>query len=205
MKIKEDFLCPKCKTKNRIKIFTEVSGDNIKKVIDKSIFLNECKNCHEKISVEYPLTVTGSNYTIYFTPGENKDVDNHPSTINRVCDTFDDLKEKILILEDELDDIVVEELKNQIKKNLPNLDIEDLDSLERVRYNSKDQINLNFSLVGIKKMVGISTLEYQDLKKHIKIKKIDKSVLIDEYTYKKYIRMCRYEIASKKRFRFFKW
>ena len=41
--------------------------------------------------------------------------------------------------------------------------------------------------------------------KKIKIKKIDKSVLIDEYTYKNYIRRGNYEITNKKRFSFFKW
>lgn len=205
MKIKEDYICPKCQHKNRIKLFSEVTGDNISKIIDKSIFVHTCKNCGERISVEYPLTVVKENYKIHFTPNDNSDLPMCDAPINRVCDTYADLKEKILILEDNLDDIVIEELKTQIKKNLGDLDIKDLGSLETIRYNSKDNINLNFSLVGIGKLVGVSIGEYQNLKNSIKKKRINKSVLIDEYTYKKYIRRCSYEIASKKRFRFFKW
>lgn len=205
MKIKEDFVCPKCKHKNRMKLYTEISGTEIKKIIDKEIFLQECKKCHEKVMTEYPLTVKGEYYTIYFTPSSNEPIDEAPSSINRICDTFADLKEKVLILEDELNDIVVEELKNQIKKNLSNLDIDNIDSLDRIRYNSKDSSYLNFSLVGVGALVGISIGEYQELLRKVHIKKIKKSVLIDEYTYKKYMRKCRYEIAGKKRISFFKW
>lgn len=205
MKIKEEYICPKCKHKNRIKIYEIVEKDNIKKIIDRSLFYYECKKCHEKVSIEYPLKVRGYNYQIYYTPGKNDDIDEHNFLINRVCDTYSDLKEKVLILEDKLNDIVIEELKNQIKKKLGYLDISDIESLETIRYNSKDESNLNFSLVGIGKLVGISITEYRNLEDGIKIKKIKKSVLIDEYTYKKYIRRCTYEIASKKRISFFKW
>ena len=53
---KEDFSCPKCRHKNRVKIIETVEKDKIAKVIDKSIFKQECKKCHEIISVEYPPT-----------------------------------------------------------------------------------------------------------------------------------------------------
>lgn len=206
MKIKEDFICPKCKHKNRMKLYSTVTGDDIKKVIDKSIFLTECKNCHERISTLYPLEVQGSNYMIYFTPSKNDEIDDTPSKFNRVCDTYADLKEKILIFEDHLNDIVIEELKSQIKSNLliSNLEL-DLSKLEEIRYNSSDLSYLNFSLIGIGELVGISLSEYQNLERGIKMKKIKKSVLIDEYTYKKYIRTCHYEINGKKRIGFFKW
>ena len=35
---KEDFSCPKCRHKNRVKIIETVEKDKIAKVIDKSIF-----------------------------------------------------------------------------------------------------------------------------------------------------------------------
>lgn len=205
MPIKEDYICPKCKQKNRIKIYTKVTEGDIKKIIDKSIFKHECKKCHEIISVEYPLTVEGEKYTIYFTPGQNNSIDECPSNINRVCDTYADLKEKILILEANLNDIVIEALKSQIKNKLPELKISDLDNLERLRYNSFDPSYISFSLVGIDKLVGISVNEYYALEDNLKIKKIKKSVLIDEYTYKNYIRGGSYEINGKKRIHFFKW
>lgn len=205
MRIKEDFICPKCKHKNRIKLYSELKDDSIKKVVDKSIFLNECKNCHEKVSVEYPLTIIGTNYTIYFTPGVNTPVDSCTSDVNRICDTYEDLKEKVLILEDNLNDIVIEVLKNQIRNKLDSLKIDNIDDLDRIRYNSKDASYLNFSLVGVGKLIGIGVEEYQNLLKNIKIKKIKKSVLIDEYTYKKYIRGGTHEVANKKRSSFFKW
>ena len=201
---KEDFSCPKCRHKNRVKIIETVEKDKIAKVIDKSIFKQECKKCHEIISVEYPLKVQGNEYLIYYTPGKNLALEKNTSKINRVCDTFEDLKEKILILEDDLNDIIIEVVKDEIKNNLDQLDIKNIDDLERIRYNSKNEKYLNFSLVGIGKLVGFEIIKYQNLVKKIKIKKIDKSVLIDEYTYKNYIRRGNYEITNKKRFSFFK-
>ena len=202
---KEDFSCPKCRHNNRVKIIETVEKDKIAKVIDKSIFKQECKKCHEIISVEYPLKVQGNEYLIYYTPGKNLALEKNTSKINRVCDTFEDLKEKILILEDDLNDIIIEVVKDEIKNNLDQLDIKNIADLERIRYNSKNEKYLNFSLVGIGKLVGFEIIKYQNLVKKIKIKKIDKSVLIDEYTYKNYIRRGNYEITNKKRFSFFKW
>lgn len=205
MKIKEDYICPKCKTKNRIKIYSSVSREEIKKVIDKSIFTHECKKCQEKVSVEYPLKVIGNNYTIFYTPSQNETINDCPSQINRVCDTYADLKEKILILEDNLNDILIEEIKNQIKNNLDILDIKKSGDIERIRYNSRDESNIYFSLVGINQLVGISISHYQNMESKITLKKINKSILIDEYTYKNYIRRGHYEITGKKRISFFKW
>ena len=205
MQIKEEYICPKCKHKNRIKIYSSIEGDKIKKIVDKSIFTHECKNCQEKVKVEYPLTIKGDNYTIFFTPSKNENIDDAPSSINRVCDTYADLKEKVLILEDHLNDILIEEIKNQIKINLVNLDIKNIDDLERIRYNGSDESNLNFSLIGVGKLVGISISIYKNMKRKMKLKKINKSVLIDEYTYKNYLRRGHYEITSQKRISFFKW
>ena len=202
---KEDFSCPKCQHKNRVKIIEIVEKDKITKVIDKSIFKQECKKCHEIISVEYPLKVQGNDYLIYYTPGKNLALEKSASKINRVCDTYEDLKEKILILEDDLNDIIIEVVKNEIKNSLEHLDIKNIADLERIRYNSKNENYLNFSLVGIGKLVGFEITKYQKLEKKIKIKKIDKSVLIDEYTYKNYIRRGNYEISNIKSFSFFKW
>lgn len=200
----ESYLCPKCKHKNKIKIYDVLENDKIKKIIDKSIFSHECKKCHERVVVEYPLNVKGKNYFIFYTPSKNADIDKCEMKINRVCDTFADLKEKILILEDGLDDIIIEVVKEEIRNNLSSLGLDNLDDLERIRYNSKDSIYLNFSLTGMQKLVGYKIEDYLRILKKIKVKKIKKSVLIDEYTYKNYIKRGNYEVRNKKRVGFFK-
>lgn len=187
MKAKEEFLCPKCKHKNRIKIKDVVTAkEDIMAITTKKFFYHECKKCNEAVFIEYPLKVIGSNYIIYYTPGENKDVLDNTLPIVRVCDTYDDLKEKIFILEDNLNDIVIEFLKDYIKHAL---DDKYQKKLERVRYNSKDENNLYFSLLGLDSLTEISLENYENIKKELKVKKIKKGVLIDEYTYSNFYKM----------------
>lgn len=186
MTIKEDFICPKCKQKNRIKLTKEVNAEQIEKIISRSIFRHACKKCGEKIDVEYPLKVIGANYLVYFTPGSNEEINDNSKSILRVCDTYDDLKEKIFILEDNLNDIVIEFIKDYIKNNL---DDERMKNLTRIRYNSKENDTLYFSLIGLDILAECSLEQYNNIEKLLKIKKINKCVLIDEYTYSNFYKM----------------
>lgn len=186
MTFKEEFVCPKCKQKNRIKITKEVTNENIKKIISRSIFTHTCKKCGESVFVEYPLKVIGDDYLIYYTPGSNENINDNSKKILRVCDTYDDLKEKILVLEDTLNDIVIEFIKNYIKNNL---DSEKLKDLTRIRYNSKENDTLYFSLIGLNSLAEVNIEQYKSIEKILKIKKINKCVLIDEYTYSNFYKM----------------
>ncbi|MCH5167668.1 MAG: hypothetical protein J1F35_07265 [Erysipelotrichales bacterium] len=186
MKAKEEYVCPKCKHKNRIKLTEEVTQENVEKIISREIFHFNCKKCGEPVNVEFPLKVIGDDYLIYYTPGDNRDISDHSKNILRVCDTYDDLKEKIFVLEDDLNDIVIEFIKNYIKNNLSEDVMKDV---TRIRYNSKEEDTLYFSLIGVDKFAECTMEQYENIKKLLKIKKINKCVLIDEYTYQNFYKM----------------
>ncbi len=183
---KENYTCPKCQNTNRIKTYSFIDHTNIKRVINKEIFTNICSKCGESIDVFYPLKIVGENYIIHYTPNENAPITDAGKRVLRVCDTFADLKEKILILEDNLNDIVIEFIKDYI---IYNLDEKTKNEVEGIRYNNCDKDNLYFQLLGSETKAVCSYNKYCKLLKKIKIKKINQCVLIDSYTYKNYYRM----------------
>lgn len=186
MTTKSDFKCPKCKQKNRIKIISTLDSSSIDKIITRKIFTHECKNCHEKYYVEYPLKVVGDNYLVYYTPESNTPVEDNSKDILRICDTYDDLKEKLLILNDHLNDIVIEFIKTYIKSNLDDKIKEEMNG---IRYSGKNEHELIFHLLGTKQSATCLVEIYEKLLTKFKFKKIDKCVLIDEYTYTSYYKM----------------
>lgn len=184
--LKEDFKCPNCKKKNRLKIRSEVSSADIDKLIDKSYFKMECSSCHETIIVEYPIKVIDERYIIHYTPASDKPIDDEKREYMRVCDTYDDFKEKLLIFNDFLNDIIIEFLKDYLYNQLD-------DKLKKdttyIRYDGSDEENLLFYLIGANQTIGCSREFYKRILDNSKIKKIDKCLNIDHYTYKKYFKM----------------
>lgn len=184
--IKEDFKCPKCKKKNRIKIRSEISSEEIDKIIDRSIFTVECLSCHEKIILDYPLKVIDDNYIIYYTPTKTEEIASEYHEYMRICDTFDDFKEKLMIMHDGLNDIVIEFLKDY---SLNQLDDELKREVRMIRYDGCNEENLIFYLIGAKQSIGCNRTLYENILKNCKIKKIKKCVNIDHDTYRSYFKM----------------
>lgn len=183
---KEEFICPKCKKKNRIKFVSEVSSVDTYKVINKDLFHYVCKNCGERIFLDHNLIVTGDNYKIYYTPGVNSDILDNDFEIERVCDTFDDLKEKLLMFNDGLFDITVEFIKMFLEEHLKN---EGTTGFRFLRYDGRNEDVLYFYLDGLDKSVSCPVEFYEKMYKKLKYKKINKAILIDRYTFRKYYRM----------------
>lgn len=104
----------------------------------------------------------------------------------RVCDTFADLKEKLLIYNDNLNDIIIEFIKTFL---LDKMDDELKDTSTELRYNGIDGENILFSIIDSDKIIGCNKVFYDNLKKKMKIKKIKKCILIDKDTYQKYYKM----------------
>ena len=109
MRKRIDFVCPTCKHKKRITINDEYNETHIDKLIDKSIFKITCENCNTNIILDYNFVLRTKKYSISY--GDNKDVD-------RICKSIDDFKEKVLIFEDDLNDIFVELAKKKIEYEL---------------------------------------------------------------------------------------
>lgn len=183
--IKEDFKCPNCNKKFIIKIYKEVSEDVVPSIITRDFFKQVCPHCKNEVITDYELNINTPNYYIYYTPMKDSD---KPlvKDITRVCDTYDDLKEKILIFEDGLNDILVEFLKMYIKNELKT---DDRFSLKCIRYDSKNEDNLIFSLVGDNQNIGIPITMYDKLYSKCKFKKIKKGIVIDNSNYYKYFKL----------------
>lgn len=185
-KVKQEFICPKCNKKNRIKIHDDITDEEIEKVINRELFSYHCKNCNESLIIEYPLKITGSNYCIYYTPTKTDSIDDNCKEYMRICDTYNDLKEKILIFQEDLNDIVIEFIKRFL---LTQLDVETQKNTREIRFNNIYNDTITFSLIGENKTIGCSMDFYNKIQKKLKIKKIDKCVLIDENTFDKYYKM----------------
>ena len=182
----KEFICPKCKKHNKVSLNDNFYKDSIPKIIDRSIFQVECSYCHEHVYIEYPFNILGDNYFIYYTPTVNDSQKQIGDYITRVCDTYDDLKEKVLILEDNLNDIVIDFIKKFI---LEQLSSEDKIKVDGIRYDSMNENNLNFYLFGLQKKAMIPIKFYEDILARSKIKKIKKGIMVDEYTYHKYFKL----------------
>lgn len=183
---KEEFKCPNCKKKNRIKIKMTATSEEIDRIITRELFTFVCKNCNESIIIDHPLRVVGSNYVIHYTPGSEEELQDEDYEYMRVCGTFADFKEKLMVLEDGLNDIVIEFvkyfLKNQLDEDMQN-------EITDIRYDGMNEENLIFYLMGPNKSIGCSKDFYQEILKKSKIKRIKKCVNIDFDTFKKYFKM----------------
>lgn len=183
---KYDIKCPKCNSKNRFKVNDELDDKKIMDVINREVFHLSCKNCHQDIYVEYPFKISNDKFLIYYTPTKKDEIASTYHEYMRVCDTFTDLKEKLLIYNDNLNDIIIEFIKTFL---LDKMDDELKDTSTELRYNGIDGENILFSIIDSDKIIGCNKVFYDNLKKKMKIKKIKKCILIDKDTYQKYYKM----------------
>lgn len=184
--IKSDFTCLNCKKKNRIKIYNELTEEKITDILSREIFLFECSSCHEKITLDYPVLFTYNDYEIYYSQGKTEVNLEKNKQNSRICVTYDDFKEKILIIYDDLNDIVIEFIKefllNQLDKDLK-------DKVTDIRYDGKNEENLIFYLLGLNKSIGCEISFYNLIKEKSTLKDIDEYIIVDKDTYIKYFKM----------------
>ena len=183
---RQDVTCPHCKKKLRFRFRDELTSDDIKDIVDKSFFKHTCKECNKDISIQYPVTLKGENYIVYYTPNSDAPIeDKSDIEIKRVCDTFDDFKEKLLILNDGLNDIVVEFVKCYIHDKL----IEEDKYVDMMRYAGLRDDEIEFTIIDDGQAVVVKKALYDSLENEIKIKKIDNAVMIDINTFRNYFKI----------------
>lgn len=177
---------------NKYKIFTNL---NIKDLIKESNveLINKDEHVTNNLigdhiaTVEYPIKVIGDNYVVIYTPSKDEEIkDENKKDIMRICDTFDDFKEKLMILYDGYNDIIIEFIKEFLVKQMD----EDMKSdLKEIRYDGDNEENLIFYLRGCETHIGCGKYFYDELLKKSKLKKVNKCVLIDFNTYHNYFRL----------------
>lgn len=183
---KEEVRCPKCNKKLRVKVYTKLDESQIPDIINRNIFKVTCSRCNEVTCVDYLVDLETPTYYLYYTPASNKSKPNIKGKITRVCDTYDDFKEKILILEEGLNDILIEFIKMYIKNELRE---DDLAELRYVRFDSVIDDNIIFTLVGLKKNVAIKKDFYDSLLEKSTFKRPLRAIVLDRENFWKYHRM----------------
>ena len=181
--IKEDFICPNCKNKSRIKVYQELNDNNLEDILNNRIFSFKCKKCSEEITLNYPTKYITNDYHIYYEVNDNKIIDNFP--LSRVCYSMDDFKEKIMIFNDQLNDIVISFIKCYIMDSLG----EENKNVSNIRYNDLSDDQINFYLIGLNKYASVPYTFYQKLLQKCKIKNPKECVSIDMSNFRKYFKM----------------
>ncbi|MDO4731170.1 MAG: CpXC domain-containing protein [Clostridia bacterium] len=132
--IKKQIVCPLCKetSQENIVITADKSKDErvTAGIIDASLFYSKCKYCDMEINLVYPfLYIDPKNKAvIYYLPNLKSDKLLFKKTYKsfpqlkgykkRIVGTHEELREKVMILESNLDDKVIERLKYSIYKRL---------------------------------------------------------------------------------------
>lgn len=182
--IKETVKCPGCGNKIRTKIYHELSSSNLEMVMDMDYVKIKCSKCNETIVLNYDMKFITDSFHVFYTPNKEEIVDNFP--ISRITYTHDDFKEKILILNDNLNDLVISFLKCYINDSMK---LNEYDGFKELRYNEKKEDSLEFYAIGIDKFLSVPMDYYDNLIKSSKFKKCNEAVLIDEVTFRDYMKV----------------
>ena len=187
MSIKKiDFVCPKCHKKLRVKLYQTVDNTKIPDILNRDLFKIKCKACNEEVWLNYSIVLNADNYSIYYKVNDDKIDIPDKKSIMRLCTNYEDFKEKILILEDNLNDILIEFIKKIIVNDLSE---DDLDSFNDIRYDGKNEEALIFYLIGLDKFIGFRISVYDDILKRSKFRGVDDLVEITKDTYLNYYKV----------------
>ncbi len=182
---KIDVHCPKCNKKNRIKIRENFTEEDIPNLVDRSALKHTCLICGESWTLDYPIKVESDDYLILYTKEEISD-ELEEKKVMRVCHTYEDFKEKLLIFNDNLNDIVIEFIKDFLYRKLE-------DSIKKevteMRYDGSNDNELIFYLLGVKKSIGCTKEFYESIKKQSKLKKSKGCIEVHSSNYHKYFKL----------------
>ncbi len=186
--IKVDFVCPKCHKKYRIKLFKEVNQDKIPEIIDRSLFKAKCSECGEEVTLDYSLVLYGEDYLIYYKVNDEKVDIKEERKIKRICTSFKDFKEKILIFRDNLNDVLIEFIKETLLRSIK----EDFkDEITDIRYNSLDKNKIVFYAFGTNKYLFVNKEDYDKYLSNFKNIEISDLIEVNKDTYFKYYEMMK--------------
>ena len=177
---KIDFNCPSCGKKNRVKIKNIYTNEDITDILNRDIFKVECSKCSKTTILDYPFTYVDDEHVIYYNMEDTIEEDK----IKRTCKTFDDIKEKILIFNDNLNDIIIEYIKLFIESELKKDNV-----FSEVRYDSLVNDELRFYIINKKEYATISMDFYNSLLSKGKLKEVKDAAVIDANTCLKYFHL----------------
>ena len=133
--------CSKCDKENRYEDYSCVGPDQRESIIDDSIMTYTCPHCGEKTFLKHPLTYIDPVHHFIVQYGQDKEQFFHgveqirttplyKDYIFRYTDSWLSFKEKIMILENDRDDRLMElyklALKNELDEEVPSLFLFDI-------------------------------------------------------------------------------
>jgi predicted nucleic-acid-binding Zn-ribbon protein len=124
--------CPKCGAKQEFTLYKSINASNEElkdKFIDGSLTTLVCSNCGFSGVVEYPILYHDLNekFSIFFDPDSTDREAQLPNVLPshllseismRLVHTQDEMREKIYIFRDKLDDRIIELLKDSILREM---------------------------------------------------------------------------------------
>jgi len=125
-------VCPKCGEKQTFTLFPTINAANHdlrEKFLDGSLTTLVCEHCGFSGVVEYPLLYHDleEKFSLFFQPGSEEKSIQLPNVLPahllegmrlRLVHTQDDLREKIYIFRDKLDDRIIEVVKDNILREM---------------------------------------------------------------------------------------
>lgn len=177
--IKKEIICPKC-GKNNISVL-KIGVDSAEnpvikdKILDETIFDWVCKECDYKARISYPLLYIDreKNYSIALTPAPGKSDTISPTNViigmkKRRVKGLAELKEKIIIFDQNLNDIAIEIAKITLFD-----EIKEKQKIKKMKiyYNKIDENkNIEFAVffTGAKK-AEYHKLEYKEYEDALKL------------------------------------
>ena len=197
--------CAKCGKENRYEDYCFVGPDQRESIIDDSIMTYTCPHCGEKTFLKHPLTYIDHKHHFIVMYGQDKEQFFHgveqlrttpiyQDYIFRYTDSWLSFKEKIMILENNRDDRLMElyklALKNELNEEVPSLFL----------FNKEGENELMIALSPQDTRAYIFNRDWYDIKEEDplvkKILKYDTSLVVDKswperlYDYRINVSLC---------------
>ena len=193
----ESVSCPHCSAEVEVKLEASIDAQDpkqVKKLLDKSLFLKKCKKCGKTFLTEHCFTYQDERKSIQIACSQNslytadivrcmldgRDELTAPAYhFARVVTTFKEFKEKYTILDAGLDDRVIELIKLDVREN----QCADCGKIKEIICTGVNERRIALRVVGDKKAkaVYITHDEYLDWRsKYMRVLVNHVPVVIDE-------------------------
>lgn len=186
--------CPHCGYVGNIAVTERANidstTDNKEKIIKKNFFKFRCPDCHKDFQAEYPVLFENleNNLLIYYIPPketkmisrvERMAVVNAMGNRLRIVNNQNELLEKLMIVQDSLDDIIIEYIKHVIVSSVAK---EQRDKIKDLYYagTKNDQLNFVAPLKDGTYNVNISKSMYLNYNTKYNIKEAYRFIKIDK-------------------------
>ena len=179
---KENIECPNCKKIGKKVIWESINVDldpEMKEEIKSGkIFEYKCPKCKESFNIDYPLLYHDmtNKYFIYYTLDDK--VPELPDEYNllkgyksRMVKSIHDFREKVIVLDDNYDDLIIEVIKMFILTKMEDKNFNDFLGIHFLN-REKDDLVFEISFKTFTQNASIPYEMYEELKKNMKFNKL---------------------------------